>query len=97
VRTIKMVNCFGLIVPIEFDEEMGALDLLHGEYIEAEKYIKINPKSDDEELVKTIIHECGHALMDRTGLGQVVGEEVEEIWTENNAIFMWENFIIKPR
>ncbi len=48
----------------------------HGLYIHDLKRIELNPNS--KEPVETLLHECIHAALAVSGLGEVLGDKIEE-------------------
>lgn len=48
-----------------------------------------------EAFYQALLHECGHGLANRIGLIQIgFTHEMDEMYTENNATFLTENFNI---
>jgi len=97
MKNIKSVDIFGSLVPIDFMDNLHKEIDADGVFCEVNKTIKIDSSLEDMILVATILHEVGHAIFDRIGLGQGVAKEYEETLVEAFATCITENFIIKPR
>ena len=85
------VNVLGLVIPIERDDiRLQALGAM-GAYDYGEKTIYLQSEYDSaDELVSTLVHEMGHAVLDR--VGGTLGGTLEEILVETIALVITENF-----
>ena len=97
MKNAKSLDVFGLLVPVDFMEDLQKEIDADGQYCAINKTIKIDESLEGLELDMTMIHELGHAIFDRIGLGQGVSKEFEETVVDSFATCLAENFIIKPR
>lgn len=68
------------------DEDAGECDKHLG-------HIYIAKGMSEKQFDHTVIHEMGHALINRMGLDQVLSSDIEEIVTESFATFFLENVL----
>jgi len=88
-----VLNVFGSRVPVKIVKDLTLNSGALGYYFKKEIAIDAGQSSDD--MCKTLIHECTHALFDRVGLNQAISREVEEIVAENFANLIFENFKVE--
>ena len=66
------------------------------QYEPKKKTISISPIHDtDDELLHSLLHECGHALFYRVSINQAVSYETHEFIVNNYATMLLENFDVK--
>lgn len=91
----KKFNIFGMAVKLII---RLMPESIAGTYDHRAKTITINELQEtDEELLHTVLHECGHALFYRVSINQGVSFEVHEFIVNNYATMLLENFDIKPK
>lgn len=88
----KTLNIFGNKIKISI-EDIGTEDA--GRYYEKLNLIKIAPHLKGDDLMHTLLHEVGHAILVRTGVRQAIEDQVHEVIVENMATALLENFDIK--
>lgn len=92
----KYFNIFGQKVWIVIKHLGNAAGMY--EHGQKKKLIYLSPEHEtDDELLDTVLHECGHALFYRVSINQGVPYEVHEFIVSNYATMLRENFDIKPK
>lgn len=92
----KFFNIFGLKVNLVVKAMSNALGMY--EHGVRKKTIYVHPDHEtSEELMHTILHECGHALFYRVSINQGVSHEVHEFIVNNYATMLQENFWVIPK
>lgn len=77
--------------PIEFEGR-----LVYGLYHKEHNHIDIAQHNTEAEILKTLLHEIGHSLLDRVGLWQTsLSHDVHEAIVETYSKFIYEQFIQK--
>ncbi len=92
---LKTVSVFGKKIKVKY-----ALceDGFAGFYVPDEHVIVLDPRSDKEARLHTLLHEMGHALFHRAGLMQSkLPLELEEVIVEQFATMLLENFKLTPK
>ena len=85
---------FGAKIKLKIDKKLP--HNVAGQYDTMKDIISLNALHEsDEELMHTLIHECGHALFYRVSINQAVSFEVHEYIVNNMATMLLENFDIK--
>ena len=87
------LNIFGKKVPVKVIDglmESGIAGLFKPQTEE----IYIAKKQTKDDAVHTLLHEIGHAVIQRTGIKQAIPHEIEEVIVENMATVIIENFTI---
>lgn len=87
-----LVDVFGRMTPIEYKK---LEDDTAGHFDRETKSIAISDDEKGAKYVHTLLHELGHALMDRVGIHQAISDETEEIIAENYATMITELFDLK--
>lgn len=89
------VNLFGLKIPIKYIDmkETEACGL----YSHEKKIIVIEKSQIGLVAQHTLLHECVHAIFDRTGINQSLSSDLEEVICENIATFLVENFHLRDK
>lgn len=57
--------------------------------------IEFDPKYPNNEVMLTLLHEIGHAIMCEVAIDQAISPELQEIITENFAQVLFSNFNIR--
>jgi len=95
-RLPKTLNVYGQKIPVKPVKglsEQGVAGVFR--YIEND--ILIDSKLNIKDKEETLLHELGHALINRISLNQVLGQEVEEIIVDNFAKTILENFTLENK
>lgn len=95
----KSVEILGLSIPVKFGtplvDESG--NVLFGYYDADKREIMLNSEQTPESLIRTFLHEMGHAFLDRIGIRVALTAEMQEILVEGFANVWYENFVQKPK
>ena len=93
----KTVNVFGAAVNVIESSNLHYGDLkVDGLFDSSSKSIFVEISLPKEEKLQTFIHELGHALLWRVGVGQSnISQELEEMIVENYATMITETFNIR--
>jgi Zn-dependent peptidase ImmA (M78 family) len=100
-KSIKMpqaFNVFGQTVNVIYHNEPLFVNErpAYGYYDYSTFTVHIAPHENKDELVKTILHELGHSIMDRIGLVRTsVHNDLFEIIVEAYSRFIHDNFKLK--
>jgi len=84
-----VVDVMGLLVRMSYNGEN--VDEA-GHYDRTTKCIVISEEEKGQRYVRTVLHELGHALLDRSGVHQAISEELEEVIVEVYSNFLAETF-----
>lgn len=87
------LSVFGSLVKVEVIDGLHA-EGIAGAYNGTLKKIYISIEQQKEDATHTLLHELGHAIIDRTGIRQSLSSELEEVIVENFATGILENFTI---
>jgi hypothetical protein len=90
------VMIFGKPVKIKYSEDVSVNGHPVFGLFEPDKWaITIDSKQSREQIIDTIIHEMGHALMSRLYLVSIIPAEIIEQIVENYAVMLRENMNLK--
>lgn len=90
----KYLDVFGQKVPVKEEKTEDWM----GYFCFQKPQISIMAGLSTEEKTVTLLHELGHAVQHRTGLTEGdIDDNVLEIWVENMANAIHENFELKPK
>jgi hypothetical protein len=93
----KPVNIFGKIVPVYLAKDLVTDQPVFGCFDPATWTIYLDDSQTKPELLETLIHEMGHALMQRLYLVGVIDPKIIEIIVEGYTHVMIENFKLTKR
>lgn len=79
------INIFGLEIEVFLAELDGTVA---GLYYPQDKKVLIESRQPEKDIWTTFIHELGHVLLLRTGIGQSVSGDVMEIIVENYSTML---------
>lgn len=89
----KSVLILGKKILVEYRAGIYKDDSIYGFYDPENSKIVLDADMPKGVMIETFLHECGHALFHRGGLGQSkVGRELEEVIVEQFSIMFAENF-----
>jgi Zn-dependent peptidase ImmA (M78 family) len=92
----KFFNVFGIKVKLKISDKLPIN--VAAQYEPSKEVITLNAIHDsDNELLHSILHECGHALFYRVSIQQAVSWETHEFIVNNFATMILENFEVKPK
>lgn len=96
MKNKKMIfNIFGKKIKVKLEKNISSHGL-EGLYSPKEKQILYAQHEDEKELMKTLIHEIGHAVWHITGLSQTsISHDVQEIICENISQAVVDNLSVK--
>ncbi len=93
----KFLNIFGLKVKIVIQALSNGVAGMY-EHGPRKKTIYLHSEHEtNEELMHTLLHECGHCLFYRVSINQGVSFEVHEFIVNNYATMLQENFWVIPK
>lgn len=92
-RKKPSLNILGLEVPVRFEagirNEIG--EPLFGYYDPDKREIVLEPSQSPESMQRTLIHEIGHAWIDRIGIRVALSSEISEIIVEGFTNLLYDN------
>ena len=89
----KSVVIFGRSIPVIQKKNLLKETSQFGYYDYEKLEIAIDADLPPKVAYETLIHECGHALFHRAGLGQTkISQDIEHVIVEQFSIMMSENF-----
>ena len=92
----KFLNVFGQKVKLKIDDNLPLN--IAAQYDINKVQISLNSIHEtDDELLHSLLHECGHALFYRVSIQQAVSFEVHEFIVNNYATMLLEHFEIKQK
>lgn len=96
----KSVDVLGMSVPVKIysgvADESG--QPVFGYYDPNKREIVLNSNQTKDSLIRTFLHEMGHAWLDRIGIRVAISSELKEVICEGYANLWYDNFLKKrPR
>lgn len=92
----RFLNIFGLKVKLVVSLKLPPN--VAGQYEYDKHVISLNQVHEtDNDLLHTLLHECGHAMFYRVSIQQAVSWEIHEFIVNNYSTMLLENFDIKPK
>jgi Zn-dependent peptidase ImmA (M78 family) len=91
----KKINIFGKLSKIEIvkDLRLYGVQKVDGLFCPVTKVISIEAEQTNDAIMQTLVHEFGHAIMNRISLTQSgLSAELEEIIVDSFSTFMNETF-----
>lgn len=94
----KYVNIFGQKIPVVYKKGLIQSEKCFAYYDPDIPAIYVDADLPKKAMTEALLHECGHALFHRAGLGQSkITRDLEEIIVEQFSIMFSENFCLYKR
>ncbi len=95
-RLPKTLSIHGKTIPVKLHKGLSEQNIA-GVYRYVENDILIESRMNMHDKLETLLHEAGHALINRVSINQVISSDTEEIIVDNFAKMIMENFELENK